>query len=104
MYAVIESGGKQHRVEPGETVRLEKLDVAEGDSITFDRVMLIGEGADIAIGAPIVEGGTVKGEIVAHGQGKKVTIIKMKRRKHYRRQGNHRQLFTDVKITDISRG
>ncbi len=104
MYAVIESGGKQHRVEPGETVRLEKLDVAEGESITFDRVMLIGDGADIAIGEPIVEGSAVTGEIIAHGQGKKVTIIKMRRRKHYRRQGSHRQLYTDVKITDISRG
>ena len=104
MYAVIESGGKQHRVEPGELLRLEKLDAAEGDTVDFERVMLIGEGADVKIGAPYVEGGKVSAEVVGHGRGDKVTIIKMRRRKHYRRQAGHRQWFTEVKITDISGG
>ena len=104
MYAVIESGGKQHRVEPGEVLKLEKLAAAEGEIINFDKVMMIGEGSDIKIGAPYVEGGKVTAEVVSHGRGDKVTIIKMRRRKHYRRQAGHRQSYTQVKITDISGG
>jgi large subunit ribosomal protein L21 len=104
MYAVIESGGKQHRVEQGEVLKLEKLEGAEGDVIDFEKVMMIGEGADVKIGAPYVEGGKVTAEVVSHGRGKKVTIIKMRRRKHYRRQAGHRQSFTEVKIKEISGG
>ena len=104
MYAVIESGGKQHRVEPGEVLQLEKLDVDEGSTIDFDRVMLIGEGEDVQIGAPYVEGGKVTAEVLGHGRGKKVTIIKMHRRKNYRRQAGHRQYFTEVKIKEITGG
>ena len=104
MYAVIESGGKQHRVEPGEVLKLEKLAAAEGETINFDKVMMIGEGSDIKIGAPFVEGGKVTAEVMSHGRGDKVTIIKMRRRKHYRRQAGHRQSYTQVKITDISGG
>jgi large subunit ribosomal protein L21 len=104
MYAVIESGGKQHRVVPGETLKLEKLKGAEGDIIDFDNVMMIGEGGDVKIGAPYVEGGKVTAEVVSHGRGDKVTIIKMKRRKHYRRQAGHRQSFTEVKIKEITGG
>ncbi|MGV0034589.1 MAG: 50S ribosomal protein L21 [Candidatus Azotimanducaceae bacterium WSBS_2022_MAG_OTU7] len=104
MYAVIESGGKQHRVEPGEVLRLEKLDAIEGETVNFDKVMMIGEGENIQIGTPFVDGGAVTAEIVSHGRGDKVTIIKMRRRKHYRRQAGHRQSFTAVKIKDISGG
>ncbi len=104
MYAVIESGGKQHRVEPGETLRLEKLDVEAGGTVDFENVMLIGEGENVSIGTPYVEGGKVSAEVVGHGRGDKVTIIKMRRRKHYRRQAGHRQHYTEVKITDISGG
>jgi large subunit ribosomal protein L21 len=104
MFAVIESGGKQHRVEPGEVLKLEKLDVEPGGTVGFDKVMMVGEGADVKIGAPYVEGSKVTAEVVAHGRAKKVTIIKMRRRKHYRRQAGHRQYFTQVKITDISGG
>ena len=104
MYAVIESGGKQHRVEPGEVLQLEKLDIAEGETIDFDKIMMIGEGEKIAIGTPYVEGGKVTAEVLGHGRGDKVTIIKMRRRKHYRRQAGHRQHFTEVKITEISGG
>ncbi len=104
MYAVIESGGKQHRVEPGEVLKLEKLDVAEGETVSFDNVMMIGEGENIQIGTPFVNGGAVTAEVIAHGRGDKVTVIKMRRRKHYRRQAGHRQYFTEVKIKDISGG
>jgi large subunit ribosomal protein L21 len=104
MYAVIESGGKQHRVEPGEKLKLEKLDVSAGDSVTFEKVMLIGEGDDIQIGAPLVEGGKVTAEVVGHRRHAKINIIKMKRRKHYRRQGGHRQWFTEVEIKEITKG
>ena len=104
MYAVIESGGKQHRVEPGEVLKLEKLEAEAGATVDFDKVMLIGEAGDIKIGTPYVEGGKVSAEVVAHGRHDKVTIVKMKRRKHYRRQAGHRQWFTQVKITDISGG
>ena len=104
MYAVIESGGKQHRVEPGEVLQLEKLDAEAGSKVDFDKVMLIGEGEKIEIGSPFVEGGKVTAEVLSHGRGDKVTIIKMRRRKNYRRQAGHRQYFTEVKILDISGG
>jgi large subunit ribosomal protein L21 len=104
MYAVIKSGGKQHRVESGEVLKLEKLEAEEGSTVDFDEVMMIGEGDNVKIGTPYVDGGKVSAEVLSHGRGDKVTIVKMKRRKHYRRQGGHRQWFTQVKITDISGG
>ncbi|MFT7221445.1 MAG: large subunit ribosomal protein L21 [Candidatus Azotimanducaceae bacterium] len=104
MYAVIKSGGKQHRVQPGEVLQLEKLDVETGVTVDFDEVMMIGEGENIQIGAPFVEGGKVSAEVLSHGRAKKVTIVKMRRRKHYRRQAGHRQHYTEVKITDITGG
>ena len=102
MYAVIKSGGKQHRVEPGEELNLEKIEAEEGAFIDFDEVMMIADGDTVKIGTPLVEGGQVKAEVVAQGRGEKVTIIKMRRRKHYRRQAGHRQSFTRVKITEIN--
>jgi len=104
MYAVIESGGKQHRVAPGDTLKLEKLDAAEGDTVDFEHVMLIGEGSDVKVGSPWVDGGRVTAEVLGHGRLGKVNIVKMKRRKHYRRQAGHRQWFTEVRIKDISGG
>jgi large subunit ribosomal protein L21 len=104
MYAVIESGGKQHRVVTGETLKLEKLDVAAGETIDFDKVMMVADGSDIQIGKPYVEGAKVSAEVVSHGRGKKETIIKFNRRKQYRRQAGHRQWYTEVKITDIPGG
>jgi large subunit ribosomal protein L21 len=104
MYAVIESGGKQHRVEPGEVLKLEKLNVDEGSTVDFDKVMMIGEGESVQIGTPYVEGGKVTAEVVRHGRSDKITIIKMKRRKNYRRQAGHRQYYTEVKIKEISGG
>jgi len=104
MYAVIESGGKQHRVEPGEVLKLEKLAAEAGSTVNFDKVMLIGKDEDITIGTPYVKGGKVTAEVLAHGRHDKIQVIKMKRRKNYRRQNGHRQWFTQVKIKDISGG
>ena len=102
MYAVFQSGGKQHRVSEGQTIRLEKLDIATGEAIEFDQVLMIANGEEIYIGLPLVAGGLVKAEVVAHGRGDKIKIVKFRRRKHYRKQQGHRQWFTDVKITGIS--
>jgi large subunit ribosomal protein L21 len=102
MYAVIEAGGKQHRVVEGETLKLEKIEAATGDTIEFDQVLLLGSGEDVKIGKPTVDGAKVTAEIIAQGRHKKVTIIKFNRRKHYRKQAGHRQWFTEVKITGIS--
>ncbi|AXW86905.1 MULTISPECIES: 50S ribosomal protein L21 [Lonsdalea] len=102
MYAVFQSGGKQHRVSEGQTVRLEKLDIATGEAVEFDQVLMIANGEDIKIGVPYVDGGKIKAEVVAHGRGEKVKIVKFRRRKHYRKQAGHRQWFTEVKITGIS--
>lgn len=104
MYAVIKSGGKQHRVEPGEVLVLEKLNAEAGETVSFDEVLLIGEGEDLKIGAPYVAGGKVTAEVVSNGRADKVTIVKFRRRKHYRRQAGHRQSYTKVKITEIAGG
>ena len=102
MYAVFQSGGKQHRVSEGQTVRLEKLDIATGEAVEFDQILMIANGEDIKIGVPFVDGGKIKAEVVAHGRGEKIKIVKFRRRKHHRKQQGHRQWFTDVKITGIS--
>jgi large subunit ribosomal protein L21 len=102
MYAVIEAGGKQHRVIEGETLKLEKIEAATGETIEFDQVLLVGSGEDVKIGKPTVDGGKVTAEVIAHGRRDKVTIIKFNRRKHHRKQAGHRQWFTEVKITGIS--
>lgn len=102
MYAVFVSGGKQHRVAEGDVVKLELIDAEPGAAIEFDQVLLVSNGADVKIGAPVVAGGKVKAEVVTHGRGDKIRIIKFRRRKHYRKQAGHRQYFTEVKITGIS--
>ena len=101
MYAVIESGGKQHRVKEGETLKLEKIEVATGESIDFDKVLMVGEGESAKIGAPYVKGGKVTAEVIAQGRHKKVKIMKFRRRKHSMKQAGHRQWYTEVKITSI---
>jgi large subunit ribosomal protein L21 len=104
MYAVIESGGKQHRVQQGEVLKLEKLEVATGGTVTFDKVLLVGAGGDVKVGSPYVAGSTVSAEVVKQGRHDKVRIIKFRRRKHYKRETGHRQWFTEVKITGINAG
>ena len=101
MYAVIQSGGKQHRVAEGQVVRLEKLEAETGATIEFDKVLMVAQGEDVKVGAPFVAGGKVTAEVVAHGRGDKVLIVKFRRRKHHRKQQGHRQWFTEIKITGI---
>lgn len=102
MYAVIKSGGKQYRVQEGQTLKLEKLEVPTGDTIEFDEVLLVGNDDDVTVGAPLVDGAKVAAEVVSHGRGDKITIIKFRRRKHSMKRQGHRQWFTEVKITGIS--
>jgi len=103
MYAVIESGGKQYRVEPGQTVVVEKLPYDEGAPVAFDRVLLVssGDGADVKVGKPVVDGARVTGQIVDHPLGKKLVVFKFRRRKNYVRRNGHRQQYTAVKIEKI---
>ncbi|MEM1144194.1 MAG: 50S ribosomal protein L21 [Pseudomonadota bacterium] len=101
MYAVIESGGKQHRVSEGELLKLEKLDVETGATVEFDRVLMLG-GDNVQIGTPVVDGAKVTAEVVDHGRHKKVKIVKFNRRKHHRKETGHRQWYTEVRITGIS--
>jgi len=104
MYAVIKTGGKQYRVSEGDILRVEKLDAEAGSSVEFDQVLLVSDGDDVKIGAPVVDGGKVSAQVTDAGKGEKVRIVKMRRRKHYRRIHGHRQPFTEVKITGISAG
>ncbi len=101
MYAVIATGGKQYRVAEGDVVRIEKLEAELGASVEFDKVLLVSNGSDVKIGAPLLAGSKVSGVVHKHGKGDKKVIVKFRRRKHYMRQGTHRQFFTEVKITGI---
>ena len=104
MYAVIATGGKQYRVTNDVTLRVEKLDAEPGATVEFGEVLLVGEGADVKLGKPLLKGGKVTATVVRHGQGDKVVIVKFRRRKHYLRQKTHRQKFTEVKVTNIAGG
>jgi large subunit ribosomal protein L21 len=104
MYAVIATGGKQYRVKEGAVLRVEKLDAEEGATIEFDQVLLVGDGESVTVGKPYIEGGKVSASVMAQGKGRKVEVIKFKRRKNYRRSKGHRQHFTQVKITGIDAG
>ena len=101
MYAVIESGGKQHRVVEGEILQLDKLNAVAGDKVKFDKILLVGEGESVKIGTPYVDGTQVEAEVTRQGRADKVKIIKFRRRKHSQKKQGHRQLFTEVKITGI---
>lgn len=101
MYAVIKSGGKQHRVVEGETLKVELLKAEPGQSVAIEDVLMVVDGANIKIGTPVVAGASVTAEVLRHGRHEKVRIVKMRRRKHYRKQAGHRQWFTELKITGI---
>jgi large subunit ribosomal protein L21 len=101
MYAVIRTGGKQHRVVQGDVLRVERLPGDVGSSITFDEVLLLG-GDKVAVGKPLVSGARVQAEITAQERAKKIIVFKMRRRKNYRKKRGHRQWYTEVKITGIS--
>ncbi|MAZ77061.1 MAG: 50S ribosomal protein L21 [Legionellaceae bacterium] len=100
MYAVIETGGKQYRVTKGQQIKVEKLDLEPGKTVDFDKVLLVGEGESLKVGAPYAEA-KVSGKVVEHGRHQKINIIKFKRRKHHMKRQGHRQHFTQVEITDI---
>jgi large subunit ribosomal protein L21 len=103
MYAVIKTGGKQYRVRQGQTLRIESLNLNEGDNVEFDQVLMVGEGESVTLGTPVVEGAKVAATVLGNGRGKKVTIIKFRRRKNKSRsKQGHRQNFTEVEITGIS--
>ena len=102
MYAVIATGGKQYRVAQGETLRVEKLDLAAGAKVEFSDVLLIADGETIQVGAPHVAGAKVTAEVVDQGRGEKLRIYKYKRRKGYRRKTGHRQPFTALQILAIT--
>ena len=102
MYAVFRSGGKQYRAAKGDVLRLEKIEADEGSTVQFDEVLLVGDGSDVKVGSPLIDGGSVSGKVLKQGKSRKVSVVKFKRRQNYLRQGSHRQFFTEVEITDIS--
>ena len=104
MYAIIRSGDKQFRAEAGKTVRIPTLQAEVGDKVTFDQVLIAGTDNGTKVGAPLLSGATVTGEVVRHGKDKKVIIFKWKRRKNYRLKKGARTKFTEVRISDISVG
>ena len=101
MYAVVATGGKQYRVEKGETVRIEKIAGQVGDNVNFDQVLMVSDGETVNVGTPVVENARVSGQIVAQDKARKIIVFKFKKRKRYRRKNGHRQAFTAVRIDEI---
>ena len=101
MYAVIQTGGKQYRVKSGEQVKVELLAAEVGATVSFDRVLMLGEGEGVKVGAPFLTGAAVKATVVAQGRGEKIRIFKLRRRKHFAKTQGHRQGFTEVRIDEI---
>jgi len=104
MYAIIRTGDKQFRAEPGMTLRVPSITADVGATVTFDEVLVAATDDGVTVGAPTVEGAQVVGEVVGHGRGKKIIVFKWKRRKNYRRKQGHRQGFTEVRISEIRAG
>ena len=102
MYAVIKTGGKQYRVAAGEKLKIEQIPAEVGAEITLDQILMVGEGESVKIGAPLVSGASVKATVLSQGRHKKVTIFKMRRRKHYQKNQGHRQNYTEIRIDGIS--
>ena len=103
MFAVLTTGGKQYKVAQGDLIEVEKLDGDIGDTVTLEQVLMVGEGENVEAGSPYLPGCKVIGEVTEQGKGAKVIVFKKKRRKGYRRKNGHRQLFTQLKITEISK-
>ena len=102
MYAVFKTGGKQYRAAKGDRLKIEKIDAAEGDSVEFDEVLLVGEGESVKVGTPVLAGSKVKAKVVLQAKDKKIDVIKFRRRQNYRRTHGHRQKFSLVEITGIT--
>ena len=101
MYAVIESGGKQYRVAPGDVIRVEKIVAEPGAAVNLDRVLLVADDANVRVGNPVVSGAAVQATVRSHGRADKVHIFKLRRRKHYKKSQGHRQHYTELEITGI---
>ncbi len=101
MYAVIKTGGKQYKVSKGATLKVETIAADEGAKLVLDQVLMVVDGDDVKVGAPLVKGGEVTATVKSHGRGKKIEIIKFRRRKHHRKQMGHRQNYTELEITGI---
>jgi large subunit ribosomal protein L21 len=104
MYAIIRTGGKQFRAEPGKTLRIPSLDTEPGQTVTFGEVLLGATDDDLKVGAPLVDGAAVTAEVVKHGKGEKIVVFKFKRRKNYRRKQGHRQGYTEIRVSEINLG
>lgn len=102
MYAVIKTGGKQYRVVPGEKLKVEKLAGDVGSDVVIDQVLMVADGDNVTVGAPVIAGASVKATVVSHGRHDKVMIFKMRRRKHYRKTQGHRQDYTEIQIQQIA--
>jgi len=102
MYAVIQTGGKQYRVEEGTTLKIERLGLEEGDSVEFDKVLMVQSDGSVKVGQPYVDEGKVTATVKSQGRHKKIKVLKFKRRKHHMKQMGHRQYYTEVQITGIS--
>ncbi len=102
MYAIIKTGGKQYKVQEGDTIRVEKLNAEEGSTVQFDEVLAVSDENGLKIGTPVVEGASVEANVTGHGKGKKVIIFKYKPKKNYRKKQGHRQPYTQVQITKIN--
>ena len=102
MYAVIKTGGKQYRVSAGDKLKVEKLAGDVGSDVTIDQVLMLADGDNVTIGAPVIAGASVQAKVLAHGRGDKVMIFKFRRRKHYRKTQGHRQDYTEIQIGDIA--
>ena len=101
MYAVFKTGGKQYRVAVGDVLRIEKLEAAAGSAVNFDKVLMVADGDNVRIGAPVISGAAVTATVKAHGRADKIRIFKFRRRKHYRKTQGHRQYYTEIEITGI---
>ena len=102
MYAVIETGGKQYKVTEGDVIFVEKLDVEAGAEVSFDKVLLVGEGNDVKVGAPVVDGATVSGKVIKNDKAKKVVVYKYKPKKGFHKKHGHRQPYSKVEISKIN--
>ena len=101
MYAVIETGGKQYRVQEGDEFRVEKLDGQVGDNIVFDKVLVVSDDNGVKVGKPVIEGAKVEANVVEHAKGKKIIVYKYKAKKNYRKKQGHRQPYTEIEISEI---
>ncbi|MBK7657898.1 MAG: 50S ribosomal protein L21 [Betaproteobacteria bacterium] len=102
MYAVIKTGGKQYRVSPGESIKVETIEAEVGSTLVLDQVLMVADGDAVKVGTPLVAGAKVSATVVSHGRGPKVHIFKMRRRKHYQKNQGHRQNYTEIRVDAIN--